>query len=562
MRLSIPKMSILIIISLLIAICTYPASAQQSTNMSAQQSSIISGVVGGSIEDNANFPWVVHLANCHGTLIAPRWVLTAAHCSLVPFPAVKHVATGETRGSDKVVKHPDYVSGNTNNDLALVRLTSPFSANPLLKIAELPLSGGFVGEVGVAASTKAHGSILPPGKVAVYRVPIDHGTSDGKEFFLDASHVTLCEGDSGSGYVVGGGGKYFVIGVASGEEGFGTSLCTGGTGTGIFVRMPNVVTYNTWIRSVTGLTAPPCCFSMSEILWRNTNGALSLWFMNHASVIGVTYPSYYGQTVPNVWKVQGVARFFSDLHHPGGDILWRDNAGHIAAWKMEGGSLVADTYPTYQSSGAPTPNEWQIAGFGDFDGFGTSDFLFRDTPGHLAIWLIRNGEFIGEMYPQGFVQGWSVRGVGDFNGDRFSDILLGLNEGWMLIWLNNCQQSCFQSAGRVGVDWQVAGTAHFNDDARSDILWRNANGAVAVWLMNGFRHIDEYANTHWPFNPGQDWQIQKVGDFNGDRYSDILWRNVDGTVYIWFMYGGLIIGGGSPGVVTNDWSIMDVGHFD
>ncbi len=571
MRFSIPQVSLLAIVCLLIAVCTYPAlaqqltnvSAQQSTNVSAQQSTNVSGVVGGSIEDNANFPWVVHLGNCHGTLIAPRWVLTSAHCSLIPFPSVNHIATGATRSSDKVVKHPDYVDGNTNNDLALVRLTNPFPTHPLLKMAELPLSSGLVGEVGVAASTKAHGSTVPPGKLAVYRVPIDHVTADEKEFFLDASHITLCEGDSGSGYVVGGGGKYFVIGVASGEEGFGTSLCSEGTGTGIFVRMPNVFAFNTWIRSVTGLAAPPCCFSMSDILWRNANGVLSLWFMNQASVIGVTNPSYYGQTVPSDWKVQSVGRFFSDLYHPG-DILWRDNFGNLAMWKTDGGELVADTYPTYQSSGVPTSNDWQIAGSGDFDGFGTNDILWRDTSGHIAIWFIRDGQFLGELYPPSLSSGWFIRGVGDFNGDRYSDILFRHNEGGMAIWLNHCQQGCTIGAGGATNDWQIAGTGFFNDDSYSDILWRDTDGSVAVWLGlgNGYSWKVEYPNTHWPYIPGQDWQIQKIGDFNGDRYSDILWRNIDGTVHIWFMYGGLVIGGGSPGVVTNDWSIIDVGHFN
>src|SRR5262249_56998427 len=33
------------------------------------------------------------------------------------------------------------------------------------------------------------------------------------------------------------------------------------------------------------------------------------------------------------------------------------------------------------------------------------------------------------------------------------------------------------------------------------------------------------------------WQVQGIGDFDGDGKSDILWRNDSGQVYIWEMNG-------------------------
>ena len=57
--------------------------------------------------------------------------------------------------------------------------------------------------------------------------------------------------------------------------------------------------------------------------------------------------------------------------------------------------------------------------------------------------------------------------------------------------------------------------------------------------------------------------MQGVGDFNGDGKSDILWRNSsDGQVYLWFMNGTTMSGGGSVSYASTDWSIQGVGDYD
>src|SRR3954468_15672000 len=83
--------------------------------------------------------------------------------------------------------------------------------------------------------------------------------------------------------------------------------------------------------------------------------------------------------------------------------------------------------------------------------------------------------------------------------------------------------------------------ADFNGDGKSDILWRRlTDNDVTVWLMDGGRPKDRPpSNLQGEQGPGPDWEIQGVGDFDGDGKSDILWRRLtDNDVTVWLMDGG------------------------
>jgi len=86
-------------------------------------------------------------------------------------------------------------------------------------------------------------------------------------------------------------------------------------------------------------------------------------------------------------------------------------------------------------------------------------------------------------------------------------------------------------------DWHVLGIDDFNGDFNCDLLWRqDGTGQVYVWEMNGQQVQAEGAVAHAPVTT--DWQVQGVGDFNGDGDSDVLWRqDGSGQTYIWEMNG-------------------------
>ena len=103
-----------------------------------------------------------------------------------------------------------------------------------------------------------------------------------------------------------------------------------------------------------------------------------------------------------------------------------------------------------------------------------------------------------------------------------------------------------------------AKSADFNGDHKSDILWRDVNGTVVIWEMNGGAVVGAVGGQV----VSNDWRIVGAGDFNGDGKSDILWRNTNGMVVIWEMNGGAILAAVGGQMVSNDWTILGTGDFN
>ena len=89
-------------------------------------------------------------------------------------------------------------------------------------------------------------------------------------------------------------------------------------------------------------------------------------------------------------------------------------------------------------------------------------------------------------------------------------------------------------------DRSVTPPVDFNGDRRSDLLWRNTRtGEVSIWIMNG----NDILQHPVVGTPSLVWKILGVGDFDGQGRSDILWRNTNtGEYSVWFMNGVSLTG--------------------
>jgi hypothetical protein len=248
------------------------------------------------------------------------------------------------------------------------------------------------------------------------------------------------------------------------------------------------------------------------------------------------------------------------------DVLVQNTAsGDLHQWDISCGALWSNEH-----LGTP-PLSWAIKGTGDFNGDGEGDILWRHTSGQVAIWFMVGATRVGEAYPGGTDPSgiFSIQGVGDFNGDGRADILWRDTGGYLAIWFEgnnyNAAYPSFRNVpGPVDLSWQVNGIGDFDGDRHADILWRHTDGQVAIWYMSDGRFIsDGYPGGR---DPSGIFSIQGIGDFDGDGRSDILWRDTSGYLAIWShgdRYSDTYpsyYNTGDP--VDLSWSISTIGNFN
>jgi len=280
----------------------------------------------------------------------------------------------------------------------------------------------------------------------------------------------------------------------------------------------------------------------SDILWRDSNVDVDIWFMSGGTLASAAFINNPGAG----WSIVGTGDFNGDGKS---DILWRNSSGDVVIWFMNGGVI--------QSSAnlGVIPLSWQVAATGDFNGDGKSDILWRNTDGSVNVWLMNGGTIASAATISSLPATWIVQGIGDLNADGAADIVWRNVNGDVVVWLmNGLTITSSSDLGIIPEPWSINGVADFNGDGNADILWRNSDGDVVVWFMSG----GTIQSSSYLGNIPTSWFIAATGDFNSDTKADILWRNsTTNDTVIWFMNGGTITSSSDLGPVSvSQWTVV------
>ncbi|XP_011413121.1 fibrinolytic enzyme, isozyme C [Magallana gigas] len=235
-------------------------------------------IVGGAEASENEWPWQVSLQAqpysffpwshfCGGSLIAPNYVLTAAHCvdgqrarnirAVAGLHRQSDTTTSQALAVNRIIMHPDYNGNGAGfpNDIALLELSGEVTSNRAEIIGLARGTSSFIGNPdcwitgwGKTSANSGTAEVLMEAQMDV----IDNGNCadqwravSGASIFdthicIEAEGRSACNGDSGGPLVCKDNGAYVLAGATS----WGITTCEGFPS--VYVRVSK---YLDWINA-------------------------------------------------------------------------------------------------------------------------------------------------------------------------------------------------------------------------------------------------------------------------------------------------------------------------
>jgi len=536
---------------------------------SADVGSIQAPIINGSPADRGEYPFMVSLAiggpnggvSCGGSLVAPRFVLTAAHCvtntsrqravsqpgditATIGRTNLLDSTEGERRAVAEVLVHPRYNTegGSFDNDVAVLRLTGPSTLRPVELASPqgpsdralwLPGARATIIGYGVTCATCAGTSSLQEGEMTVVS---DGSADDAWSFrqFPDFWHTThkfraeymvgakgnerTCYGDSGGPILVSApDGSWRQFGVTSwGPEDCKTSRPT------VFARVGDT-TLHRWIRTViheTPLVADVNGDGRADIV-TVVHGEQLVWV---ALSNGVTFdPSMVWHAW---WSGYGQLAMLADVNGDGrADLLAFDDTHVWVACSTGMGFENA-----FDQKGGWDRND--TLRMGDVNGDGRADIVIftQDSSADVYVMLSTGVGFLKrQQWHGGFGRDGETVAVGDINGDGMADIVRFTQDmNGAVVWAALSDGRRFDPA-RLWYDTVFAPTtehpllADVTGDGLADIVTFTRNSRTEVWVApSSSTFFSPWLTSRWHDAFGDAYDQVALGDVNGDGLADAI----------------------------------------
>jgi Bacterial pre-peptidase C-terminal domain/FG-GAP-like repeat len=282
---------------------------------------------------------------------------------------------------------------------------------------------------------------------------------------------------------------------------------------------------------------------------------------------GLLAGSYFIQVALNAGMSTSYSLNLATVSQLQNDIIWRNSTtGDLGLWATTTTTTTA-TYDRTLALDAPlTPASWVVEGTGDFNGDGTDDVLLRKSDGSTQIQFMVDGKVSssGAIAYQGATppvsQSFIVAGVGDVDGDGKADIIWqNQTAAIVVVWRMDGATVTNASSLAFGASYKLNAVADFDQDGKADIYWREGTSGQSVYW-----YLDVNAAGATIIKPGAQvglsvpmyFDLEGVGDFNGDGKTDMLWRNntpgyTGSNVVMWLMNGTNYITGGADYITLN-----------